>query len=693
MGGRRTALLIATDTYRDDTFSKLHAPTNDLSALAEVLSDPDIGRFTVQTMLNEPAQQVRIEINRLFANAERDDLLLLYVSGHGIKDASGHLHFAASDTIHDLLAATAVTAEFVRDRADQSRARRVLLWLDCCYAGAFPPGRIPKAAGEVDVLAQLDAASGRGCLVMTAATHVQYAYESGGSGRLTGSSEQSMFTSAILEGLRTGAADLDADGWIDEAELFKYVAEHMRTSAPSQTPTHNSQSAGDIYIALSKRGPRLPAGLEIEFRQALRSKYASIRASAIGELADRARNGDPIADEALRVLAAGDDRELVESALAPPAPVLEPDPVQDALPEPRSAGFSLPASLPKVRTSEAVTRVGVLLATLVVLLQSWKGWAAEPDSATNDVLRVLASAVALVVAVEAVFAWRRRRRDTSVILHRGRPRGLGEAGFSPDNRLLVIRTHVWLTEDWSRLPRDESTFGGVAFTPDGTTVLVGSPDGAAVLELPSQERRSTFGSGRVDHVAISADGRRVVTVDSGAGVAVVHDRSGGQLTTVRVHWCRSASLSPDGAHLSLLNNSRFSVWAVDSRRQVLSVLAEGSPYCAAFSSDGRLYATADLRRVITLYDTATWEVARELTGHRDPVNAVAFSHDGRFMASGGWDRTIRVWSTDSWTTVRTLEGHRDCVTSIAFSAEDQVLASTGLDGTLRLWDVSTGRLR
>jgi uncharacterized caspase-like protein len=61
MSERRMALLIATDTYTDPTFNKLAAPQADAEALA------------------------------LFADAGRDDLLLLYFSGHGVKDDAGRL--------------------------------------------------------------------------------------------------------------------------------------------------------------------------------------------------------------------------------------------------------------------------------------------------------------------------------------------------------------------------------------------------------------------------------------------------------------------------------------------------------------------------------------------------------------------------------------------------------------------------
>lgn len=53
MGGTRVALLIGCSDYDDPAFQQLTAPARDLDALTRVLRDPEIGDFTVDTLLNE----------------------------------------------------------------------------------------------------------------------------------------------------------------------------------------------------------------------------------------------------------------------------------------------------------------------------------------------------------------------------------------------------------------------------------------------------------------------------------------------------------------------------------------------------------------------------------------------------------------------------------------------------------------
>lgn len=130
MTEKRNALIIACYEY------------NDADALSQVLKDPVIGGFDVQVLLNKPSYTLRVEIDNFFADRKRDELLLLYFSGHGIKDEDGKLYFATSDTTRKLLRSTAIEANFVNDVMQRSRSRKQVLLLDCCYSGAFVHDRV-----------------------------------------------------------------------------------------------------------------------------------------------------------------------------------------------------------------------------------------------------------------------------------------------------------------------------------------------------------------------------------------------------------------------------------------------------------------------------------------------------------------------------------------------------------------------
>src|SRR5690348_2578639 len=331
---KRSALIIASDEYTDPGLKRLRAPASDARALAAVLRDPGIGNFEVRTLLNEPAHEVNLAVEEFFADRQADDLLLLHFSGHGVKDEDGELYFAMADTRLRRLGATAVAAEFVNRRMSRSRSRRVVLLLDCCYAGAFEHGMTSRAGEGVGIETQF---GGRGRAVITASSAMEYAFE-GDQLTDTRALSPSVFTSALVEGLETGDADRDQDGQVALDELYDYIYERVRTATPNQTPgkwTFGVQ--GELVIARRARPVTQPAPLPPELQDAIESRLASVRAAAVEEL-ERVLHGKHAgralaARQALAELTDDDSRSVAaaaaaalrtDAAPAPPAPSAPP---------------------------------------------------------------------------------------------------------------------------------------------------------------------------------------------------------------------------------------------------------------------------------------------------------------------------------------------------------------------------------
>jgi uncharacterized caspase-like protein len=103
--------LVATYSYQDAGLRQLAAPGHDAEALAEVLRDPEIANFDVIILINEPHYVVRNAIGEFYPNRRRDDLTLLYFTGHGLKDDQGRLYLAMTNTKRDDLLFTALSAQ------------------------------------------------------------------------------------------------------------------------------------------------------------------------------------------------------------------------------------------------------------------------------------------------------------------------------------------------------------------------------------------------------------------------------------------------------------------------------------------------------------------------------------------------------------------------------------------------------
>ena len=258
MPGTRAALVVANETYRHADLAELAAPRADARLLADLLADPSVGAFDVQVHHDLAAQEMRVALEAFLADRRPDDLAVLYFSGHGIKALSGALHLAAVDTDPRLLAATSLRCDFVQGLMADSRARRIALFLDCCYGGAFVHGMTVKSGREVhvrDTFADLDDVDdGRGRVIITASTATQFAFEDGHL-RQGDVPAPSRFTRAVVAGLADPATDRNNDGWIGLHELFLHVEDSMRRAGDEQRPQMWALGAqGDIRLARSPGG-------------------------------------------------------------------------------------------------------------------------------------------------------------------------------------------------------------------------------------------------------------------------------------------------------------------------------------------------------------------------------------------------------------------------------------------------------
>jgi len=317
--GARKALVIANDEYQDPGLSQLRSPAQDAAALSAVLGDPAIGEFTVEVARNEPSHVVQARIEDFFLDANPPDLLLLHFSCHGVKSESGELYFAATNTRPSRLGSTAVAADFVQRCMRTSRSRSVVLFLDCCYGGAFSRGAAVRATGSVDVLGSFpsDQLGGRGRGVITASSSMEYAFE-GDQLADDHAQKPSVFTHALVEGLTTGDADRDEDGLISLNELYDYLFDQVREANPNQTPGRNVELQGEIYIAKSRRRRIHPTPLPADLRAATTDTNLFSRLGAVSELRARLKSGNlgvaRAAFDALQEMAGHDIQQVAAAA-------------------------------------------------------------------------------------------------------------------------------------------------------------------------------------------------------------------------------------------------------------------------------------------------------------------------------------------------------------------------------------------
>lgn len=251
---RQHALLVGTAAYQDVHFPALPSVRADVHYLSQILEMPAVGRYEKCVRVEDSSKAaIKQAVEQFLRDREPDELVVLYLSGHGAYDREdGQLYYVTTDTEADRLQQTALEASYVTDQLEKCAARRKVLLLDCCFSGSAVQGFRSKGASHSATAPVVEAS---GVHVITASQHWEQAFT-------TDADQPSQFTKAMVEGLHSGQADLDGDGYVSANDLFRYISRDLRKAPDGrrQTPTQSSlQVTGDIYLAVASTGRQIPA--------------------------------------------------------------------------------------------------------------------------------------------------------------------------------------------------------------------------------------------------------------------------------------------------------------------------------------------------------------------------------------------------------------------------------------------------
>jgi hypothetical protein len=99
------------------------------------------------------------------------------------------------------------------------------------------------------------------------------------------------------------------------------------------------------------------------------------------------------------------------------------------------------------------------------------------------------------------------------------------------------------------------------------------------------------------------------------------------------------------------------------------------------------YLTAAVGNNVQIWDLATGQFRRTLTGHTDHINTLAISADGMYLASAGDDGAIRLWTSTDWSAEPVTLLNESPVTALAFAPDSGTLAAGLGTGEIVLWNI------
>ncbi len=696
----KVALLIGVSEYKPG-LNPLPAAVKDVAALERVLQDTEIGGFDeVKVLTNPDPQTMQYEIETLFTKRGKDDLAVLFFSGHGIKDDSNNLYFATAITEKNskgnLIRSTAVPARFVHEVMNNCRAKRQAIILDCCFSGAFDPSLQSKDDGSVDVEGQFGA---EGRVVLTSSSSTQYSFEQQGS-------ELSLYTRYLVEGIETGAGDRDEDGRISIRELHDYATSRVQETAPNMTPKLITlkDMGFDIVVAKTKvTDPQLRYRRQVE-RYSSRGSISAIGRTILDRL--QTQLGLP-----------------AEVAAAIEADVLRP--YQERLENiQRYRQVLLEAIQQEYPLSAHVQSELEDLREILGLRQE------DVDALKQDIL-----------AQSAQHSTDKRNNQSQELSQTELPQQPVAAKPSEQLRTSSTPKETHKSSQQSKTPEAEpvrttaSSFfhgklkllvgGGIVGSVLGLVLIVQSgilhfshppqtvtTPATNIIPAPDPTLRSSDGhTNLVSALSFSPDGKILVsgswdslnTKNQDSSVKV-WNLSNGQLiyNLPASSWSVLAvAISPNSKILangngygSPIETETLKLWNLDTGTLIRSIAASAKIGAVAFSPDGKtlISGTQDKTLNIKLWNVDDGQLRKTLSGHTDSVSSVAVTSDGKNLVSGSFDKTIRLWDLQTGTLIRTFSQPAGAVTCLAISRDNKFVVSGSSDKTIKLWDLQTGTL-
>lgn len=242
---------------------------------------------------------------------------------------------------------------------------------------------------------------------------------------------------------------------------------------------------------------------------------------------------------------------------------------------------------------------------------------------------------------------------------------------------------------------DDAHAEAIAFSPDGTKVLVGSSDDTASLWDVAMQRRIgepvQVGS-LVRITGFSPDGQVVMI---GGDHGLLHLRRAKDLSPIgdpiEHEEMRTAAFSPDGRSVVTAGEDGVArIWPVEGPRVPAKELHHDARIRAvAFSPDGSRLATGGQDAVARLWDLATARTIGQPMAHQEEVQMLAFSPTGQWLATGEPSRVVRLWDARTGIARRQPIALPDKPESLAFSPDGSrlVVGCIGVDGWVIVWDV------
>ena len=247
MVSKRLGLLIATTDYADPQLPAAPDGAANLNDLADVLQSPKIGGFSLTVLIDPTVETARSAIVNLLASREHDDLVLVYIVGHCIRQTDDTLFLALQQTTRSDLENTALSATLVRQQLQQTAAKKQIIILDCLL-GSVVSTEVPVDRDSPLNVGLNFCVPNRQQAMLAASDYLSFCLP--GEYYVALRSAQLPLAESIVRGLRSRAAGEKGDRQVTVNGLLNYLKYIGSVRKDEMRVGWMSEGAEDLLIAV-----------------------------------------------------------------------------------------------------------------------------------------------------------------------------------------------------------------------------------------------------------------------------------------------------------------------------------------------------------------------------------------------------------------------------------------------------------